>query len=127
MASCAACWKQSIDRLPDEFRVVFVLRAVEGLSVAETAESLSILAADRPDALSPRTPAAAGGARRPIRGADADRIRVRRRSAAIAIVATALRRLEPALDDGAAQKLDMNQGELPCADHCRPLRSRRSP
>jgi RNA polymerase sigma-70 factor, ECF subfamily len=32
----------AIDALPDDFRVVFVLRAVEGLSVAETAESLSI-------------------------------------------------------------------------------------
>ena len=41
-ASCAACWKTRSTRLPDEFRVVFVLRAVEGLSVAETAEMLSI-------------------------------------------------------------------------------------
>jgi len=32
----------AIDALPDDFRVVFVLRAVEGLSIAETAESLSI-------------------------------------------------------------------------------------
>ena len=32
----------AIDALPDDFRTVFVLRAVEGLSVAETAEMLSI-------------------------------------------------------------------------------------
>jgi RNA polymerase sigma-70 factor (ECF subfamily) len=32
----------AIDALPDDFRVVFVLRAVEGLSVTETAEYLSI-------------------------------------------------------------------------------------
>jgi RNA polymerase sigma-70 factor (ECF subfamily) len=31
-----------LDELPDTFRVVFVLREVEGLSTAETAESLSI-------------------------------------------------------------------------------------
>jgi RNA polymerase sigma-70 factor (ECF subfamily) len=33
----------SIDRLPEDFRTVFVLREVEGLSTAETAESLAIL------------------------------------------------------------------------------------
>jgi RNA polymerase sigma-70 factor, ECF subfamily len=32
----------AIDALPDEFRTVFVLRAVEGMSVAETAEAMSI-------------------------------------------------------------------------------------
>lgn len=32
----------SIDRLPEDFRTVFVLRDVEGLSTAETAESLAI-------------------------------------------------------------------------------------
>ncbi len=32
----------SIDRLPDDFRTVFVLRDVEGLSTGETAESLDI-------------------------------------------------------------------------------------
>jgi RNA polymerase sigma-70 factor (ECF subfamily) len=32
----------SIDRLPDDFRTVFILRDVEGLSVAETAETLTI-------------------------------------------------------------------------------------
>jgi RNA polymerase sigma-70 factor (ECF subfamily) len=32
----------AIDALPEDFRVVFVLRAVEGLTVAETADSLSI-------------------------------------------------------------------------------------
>jgi RNA polymerase sigma-70 factor (ECF subfamily) len=32
----------AIDELPDEFRTVFVLRAVEGMSIAETAEALSI-------------------------------------------------------------------------------------
>ena len=32
----------SIDRLPKDFRTVFVLRDVEGLSTAETAESLAI-------------------------------------------------------------------------------------
>jgi RNA polymerase sigma-70 factor (ECF subfamily) len=31
-----------IDALPDDFRAVFVLRAVEGMSIAETAEALSI-------------------------------------------------------------------------------------
>lgn len=34
--------EDAIDMLPDEFRTVFVLRAVEGMSVAETAEALSI-------------------------------------------------------------------------------------
>jgi RNA polymerase sigma-70 factor, ECF subfamily len=32
----------AIDALPDDFRAVFVLRAVEGMSIAETAEALSI-------------------------------------------------------------------------------------
>ena len=32
----------AIDALPDDFRAVFVLRAVEGMSVAETAEALAI-------------------------------------------------------------------------------------
>ncbi len=32
----------SIDRLSEDFRTVFVLRDVEGLSTAETAESLAI-------------------------------------------------------------------------------------
>ncbi len=32
----------AVDALPDDFRAVFVLRAVEGLSVSETAECLSI-------------------------------------------------------------------------------------
>ena len=34
--------ENAIDTLPDEFRAVFVLRAVEGMSVAETADALSI-------------------------------------------------------------------------------------
>lgn len=34
--------EDAIDRLPVDFRSVFMLRAVEGLSVAETAESLSL-------------------------------------------------------------------------------------
>jgi RNA polymerase sigma-70 factor, ECF subfamily len=34
--------EDAIDALPDEFRTVFVLRAVEGMSVAETADALSI-------------------------------------------------------------------------------------
>lgn len=34
--------EHAIDQLPDEFRSVFMLRAVEGLNVAETAESLGI-------------------------------------------------------------------------------------
>lgn len=34
--------EEAIDALPDEFRAVFVLRAVEGMSVAETAAALSI-------------------------------------------------------------------------------------
>jgi RNA polymerase sigma-70 factor, ECF subfamily len=32
----------AIEALPDDFRTVFVLRAVEGMSIAETAEALSI-------------------------------------------------------------------------------------
>jgi RNA polymerase sigma-70 factor, ECF subfamily len=32
----------AIDALPDDFRTVFVLRAVEGMSIAETAEALSL-------------------------------------------------------------------------------------
>jgi RNA polymerase sigma-70 factor (ECF subfamily) len=32
----------AIDALPDDFRTVFVLRAVEGMSIAETAEALSV-------------------------------------------------------------------------------------
>ncbi len=35
--------EQAIDALPEHYRVVFVLRAVEGLSVTETAESLDLL------------------------------------------------------------------------------------
>jgi RNA polymerase sigma-70 factor (ECF subfamily) len=34
--------EDAIDALPDDFRAVFVLRAVEGMSVAETAAALSI-------------------------------------------------------------------------------------
>lgn len=34
--------EQAIDALPDDFRSVFVLRAVEGMSVADTAEALSL-------------------------------------------------------------------------------------
>lgn len=34
--------EEAIDRLPDAFRAVFVLRAVEGMSIAETAECLAI-------------------------------------------------------------------------------------
>jgi RNA polymerase sigma-70 factor (ECF subfamily) len=34
--------EKAIDMLPEDFRAVFVLRAVEGMSVAETAEYLSI-------------------------------------------------------------------------------------
>jgi RNA polymerase sigma-70 factor (ECF subfamily) len=34
--------EDAIEALPDDFRAVFVLRAVEGMSVAETAEALSI-------------------------------------------------------------------------------------
>jgi RNA polymerase sigma-70 factor (ECF subfamily) len=34
--------ERAIDTLPDDFRAVFVLRAVEGMSGAETAESLGI-------------------------------------------------------------------------------------
>jgi RNA polymerase sigma-70 factor, ECF subfamily len=34
--------EDAVDALPDDFRAVFVLRAVEGMSVAETAEALSI-------------------------------------------------------------------------------------
>jgi RNA polymerase sigma-70 factor (ECF subfamily) len=34
--------EHAIDALPDDFRAVFVLRAVEGMSVAETAQALSI-------------------------------------------------------------------------------------
>jgi RNA polymerase sigma-70 factor (ECF subfamily) len=37
--------EQAIARLPESFRLVFVLRDVEGLSVEETAEALSILPA----------------------------------------------------------------------------------
>jgi RNA polymerase sigma-70 factor (ECF subfamily) len=32
--------EDAIDALPDEFRTVFVLRAVEGMSIAETADAL---------------------------------------------------------------------------------------
>lgn len=34
--------EEAVDALPDDFRTVFVMRAVEGLSVAETAASLGI-------------------------------------------------------------------------------------
>jgi RNA polymerase sigma-70 factor, ECF subfamily len=34
--------EDAIDALPDDFRAVFVLRAVDGMSLAETAEALSI-------------------------------------------------------------------------------------
>jgi RNA polymerase sigma-70 factor (ECF subfamily) len=36
--------EQAIDQLPDSFRLVFVLRDVEGLSIEETAESLGVVA-----------------------------------------------------------------------------------
>lgn len=36
--------EQAVDRLPEEFRTVFVLRAIDGLSVAETAACLGIRA-----------------------------------------------------------------------------------
>jgi RNA polymerase sigma-70 factor (ECF subfamily) len=38
-----AMLEKAVDALPDDFRTVFVLRDIEGLSVAETAECLSIL------------------------------------------------------------------------------------
>jgi RNA polymerase sigma-70 factor (ECF subfamily) len=88
--------EQSIDRLPDEFRVVFVLRAVEGLSVAETAESLSIL----PQTVRTRF----HRARRLLQEALGARFEALMPTAfefggerCDRIVATALRRLEPAL------------------------------
>ena len=34
--------ESAIDTLPDDFRTVFVMRAIEGMSIAETAEALSI-------------------------------------------------------------------------------------
>ena len=70
----------ALDALPDDFRTVFVLRAVEGLSVAETAEMLSDRAGNREDALPSRTPLSAGHARRTLRRADAGHLRVRRRA-----------------------------------------------
>jgi RNA polymerase sigma-70 factor, ECF subfamily len=36
--------ENALDRLPDDFRAVFILRAVEGMSVAETADCLAIRA-----------------------------------------------------------------------------------
>jgi RNA polymerase sigma-70 factor (ECF subfamily) len=44
-AYARALLEHAIDALPENFRVVFVLRAVEGLDVRETAESLGINAA----------------------------------------------------------------------------------
>jgi RNA polymerase sigma-70 factor (ECF subfamily) len=44
-AHARALLEHAIDALPDNFRVVFMLRAVEGLDVRETAESLGINAA----------------------------------------------------------------------------------
>jgi RNA polymerase sigma-70 factor (ECF subfamily) len=37
-----AALEQSVDALPEQFRTVFVLRALEEMSVAETAEALGI-------------------------------------------------------------------------------------
>jgi RNA polymerase sigma-70 factor, ECF subfamily len=44
-AHARALLEHAIDALPDNFRMVFMLRAVEGLDVRETAESLGINAA----------------------------------------------------------------------------------
>lgn len=41
-AELRALLEASIDRLPEEFRAVFMLRDVEGLSIADTAEALTI-------------------------------------------------------------------------------------
>ncbi len=43
--ACARALEHAIDALPDNFRTVFILRAVEGLDVRETAECLDINAA----------------------------------------------------------------------------------
>ena len=53
----------SIDRLPETFRTVFVLRAVEEFSVEETAAALAIPPATGPQPLLPRPGDAARGAR----------------------------------------------------------------
>jgi RNA polymerase sigma-70 factor, ECF subfamily len=87
----------AIDGLPDDFRTVFVLRAVEGMSIAETAEALSI----RPETVKTRFHRARHRLRETLGarldallpatfefgGASCDRI-----------VATVLARLRPAFD-----------------------------
>ena len=54
----------AVDALPEEFRTVFVLREVEGLSTAETAACLAIRPETVKTRLLPRPPAAAGCAGR---------------------------------------------------------------
>lgn len=101
----------AIDALPDDFRTVFVLRAIEGLSVAETAETLTL----RPETVKTRFHRArlrlqeALGARLDLLvpstfefgGAHCDRV-----------VATVLARLRPALDAAARQR-DRQGGHPP--------------
>ena len=55
--------ERSIDRLPAEFRTVFMLRVVEGLSIAETAEILEL----KPETVSTRLHRARAALRRSLR------------------------------------------------------------
>lgn len=40
--NCALCWRLQWDNLPGDYRAVFMMRDIEGLSTAETAECLEL-------------------------------------------------------------------------------------
>ncbi|MDF1586142.1 RNA polymerase sigma factor [Marinimicrococcus flavescens] len=93
----------AIDALPDEFRTVFVLRAIEEMSVAETAATLSL----RPETVKTRF----HRARRRLQEALGARLDLLARGSfefggahCDRVVATVLARLRPALDAAAARR-----------------------
>ena len=83
-AHARALLEHAIDALPDNFRMVFVLRAVEGLDVRETAECLGVNADHRAHAAVPRAAPAARRAVAPAGRAKARRSSILARSAATA-------------------------------------------
>jgi len=97
--------ESAIDSLPDDYRVVFVLRAVEGMSVAETARHLSL----RPEAVKTRLHRARRLLQRAL-GAQFDALMPTAfafdGSRCDRIVASVLARLSPAFASGAAAGSD---------------------
>ncbi len=72
--------ENAIDRLPDGFREVFMLRVVEHMSVEETATTLGVLAADGEIAPAPRQVHAAERSRGTPDGGFTHRLSLRRRA-----------------------------------------------